>query len=383
MTKRGLARNGFLSVLICASGLWVSPADPPEALAADAATIATWTAETVEGPNDLSPFDYMGVSLAYDPGDGQPSIAYIASAKGALKFAHWTGSSWAIEVVDKQRVNWVSLGYEAPGVPNIVYRRSTDLRFAKKVASAWSFQAIDRNVGLRSSLAFDPLGRPAIAYMVGGKKTNVCKLARWSGALWSTEVVDNATCGWISVGFRGSVPAVAYNDKVSSQTGPDTLKYAEKPGSSWVKATVTTAPGYSDGGDLAIGPDPDRYPGIVYKTGGYTHPGFAYQDATGWHTEDIELCNYCGYNPQLVYHGATPWVSYISETPDEPDVFRVVNAAYRDAAGQWIVERVESDPVNLNAWFSSIAFPPGGDQPGVAHMFPSYALRFARRAVTP
>ena len=28
--------------------------------------------------------------------------------------------------------------------------------------------------------------------MVGGKKTNVCKLARWSGSLWTYEVIDNA-----------------------------------------------------------------------------------------------------------------------------------------------------------------------------------------------
>jgi len=382
MSKFGSKWNGWVLALVCACALGAVIAGPPAALAADATTTATWTAETVDGPNDLSPSDYMEVSLAYDPADGQPSIAYIASARGALKFAHWTGSSWAIEVVDSSRVNWVSLAYEAPGVPAIAYRRSTDLRFAKKVASAWSFQAIDRNTGLRSSLAYDPLGRPAIAYMVGGKKTNVCKLARWTGALWTLEVIDNATCGWISVAFRGDVPAVAYNDKVNSQVGPDTLKYAEKPGGSWVKATVVTPPGYSDGGDLAIGPDPDRYPGIVYTAGGFTHPGFAYQDATGWRTDDIELCNHCGYNPQLVYHGATPWVSYINDTPEEPGLYRVAKAAYRDAGG-WVVELVESDPVNLNAWCSSIAFPPGGDQPGVAHMFPSYALRFARRAVTP
>jgi len=279
-------------------------------------------------------------------------------------------------------VNHANLAYDAPGVPAIAFPRGTELKFAKKLASAWSFQLIDRNTVLHSSLAYDPLGRPAIAYMVGGKKTNVCKPARWSGSLWTYEVFDNATCGWISVAFRGDVPAVAYNDKVNSQVGPDTLKYAEKPGGSWVKATVVTPPGYSDGGDLAIGPDPDRYPGIVYTAGGFTHPGFAYQDATGWRTDDIELCNHCGYNPQLVYHGATPWVSYINDTPEEPGLYRVAKAAYRDAGG-WVVELVESDPVNLNAWCSSIAFPPGGDQPGVAHMFPSYALRFARRAVTP
>jgi hypothetical protein len=352
------------------------------ALAADATTTATWTAETVEGPNDLSPFDYMDVSLAYDPGDGQPSIAYVASARGALKFAHWTGSSWAIEVVDRSGVNYANLAYDAPGVPAIAYRRGTELKFAKKLASAWSFQLIDRNTGLRSSLAYDPLGRPAIAYMVGGKKTNVCKLARWSGALWTYDVVDNATCGSISLAFRGDVPVVAYDDKVNRPTAPDTLKYAEKPGSSWITEVVPTASGYSGSCDLAVGPAPDYFPGIVYGSG-VPIPTYAYKDAGGWHTEDIESCRYCGYNPELVFHGATPWVSYLSETPEEPDVYRVVNAAYRDAPGQWIVERVESDPVNLNAWQSSIAFPPSGDQPGVAHMFPSYALRFARRVATP
>jgi hypothetical protein len=352
------------------------------ALAADATTTATWTAETVEGPNDLSPFDYMDVSLAYDPGDGQPSIAYVASARGALKFAHWTGSSWAIEVVDRSGVNYANLAYDAPGVPAIAYRRGTELKFAKKLASAWSFQLIDRNTGLRSSLAYDPLGRPAIAYMVGGKKTNVCKLARWSGSLWTYEVFDNAYCACVSLAFKGDFPAVAYNDIVGGGIGINALKYAEKSGSSWVKEVVVSG-NYSTGSvcDLAIAPDGS--PAIVHSPGNIDHPVLVQKTAAGWQSEDIESCRYCGINPELVFHGATPWVSYVNDTPEEPGLYRVVKAAYRDAAGQWIVERVESDPVNLNAWHSSIAFPPSGDQPGVAHMFPSYALRFARRVATP
>ena len=219
--------------------------------------------------------------------------------------------------------------------------------------------------------------------MVGGKKTNTCKLARWSGSLWTYEVFDNAYCACVSLAFKGDFPAVAYNDIVGGGIAINTLKYAEKKlvGTSvvWVKEVVASGNG-STGSVCDLEIAPNGSPAIVHNPGGLIHPVFTQKSESAWISEDIEVCGYCGYNPEFVFHGTTPWVSYVNDTPEEPGLYRVVKAAYRDAAGQWIVERVESDPVNLNAWHSSIAFPPGGDQPGVAHMFPSYALRFARRA---
>ncbi len=77
-------------------------------------------------------------SLALDAA-GDPHIAYfryLGSGQGSLKYAHWTGSSWTLEVVDDAGYagEYCSLALDAAGSPHVSYyaRVSGDLRYARK-----------------------------------------------------------------------------------------------------------------------------------------------------------------------------------------------------------------------------------------------------------
>jgi hypothetical protein len=110
-------------------------------------------------------------SLAIDPDNGFPAIAYYSSSgPGELRYTAWDGDSW----------------------------NQTTLDTTGAIATAPLSQS-------SLSLAFDPAdGNPAIAYWnnTGGKDL---KLAWHDGSIWQTQTVD-------AVGDVGRNPSLAFND---------------------------------------------------------------------------------------------------------------------------------------------------------------------------
>jgi hypothetical protein len=168
-----------------------------------------WDIELVDGSDDIL---NRPVSLAYN--GGNPSISYCAGTKNpaeaqtVLKFAHWNGFSWDIEiVVDAPWTRSISLAYDSAGKPAIAYmdmtgrNRRTRMHFvklARRNGDSWEIENVDSipDIAFFIDLAFDA-GLPSIVYCNGAFDVH---FACYNGSSWDFEVVG-----------YGYVPSLAYN----------------------------------------------------------------------------------------------------------------------------------------------------------------------------
>lgn len=136
-------------------------------------TGGTWNLEVVD---DLTTFSNIGQhsALALDNA-GNPHISYsFDDSASQLKYAKWTGSSWAFDIVDIEGGSWSSITLDGAGTPHISYH-SGGLKYGQRVGSGWVLQAVESNTGspnsarpgfFGTSIAVDSTGSPQIAYSV-------------------------------------------------------------------------------------------------------------------------------------------------------------------------------------------------------------------------
>jgi hypothetical protein len=128
-----------------------------------------WHTETVDTVStDLA---YAGgyTSLALDE-NGYPHISYNDGTAGNLKYAHYDGTTWQVEIVDRVG-SWFwgggnSLVLDENEHPHISYYDAGSLKYAYRDASGWHIETVDseRDVGWYTSLALDGEGIPHISY---------------------------------------------------------------------------------------------------------------------------------------------------------------------------------------------------------------------------
>jgi outer membrane protein assembly factor BamB len=108
-------------------------------------------------------------------------------------------------------------------------------------AYSWTIQWVDGtadDAGLSASLAFDPNGYPAISYHTW-TPTYDLKYARWNGATWALEVVEDLPTNsdpinGTSLAFSPSgAPGVSYLHHIKGTGFNGKLWLAEKTGASW------------------------------------------------------------------------------------------------------------------------------------------------------
>jgi uncharacterized repeat protein (TIGR01451 family) len=159
-------------------------------------------------------------SLALD-GAGNPHISYhAASPSHDLKYAHWTGSDWDIQVVDNEQGSYTSLALDAAGNPHISYYGDGDLKFARWTGSDWDIQAVGGEGGRYTSLALDATDHPHISYYGDGD----LKYAHWTGSDWDIQTVDGEgdVGSWTSLALDAAgSPHISYRDNTNAD-----LKYA-------------------------------------------------------------------------------------------------------------------------------------------------------------
>jgi len=128
----------------------------------------TWNHQIIEQDVD---FEEHGAynSLQIDSYDF-PHVSYYDPGNTALKYAHWDGSEWQIEIVDNNGDvgKYTSLDLDANNFPHISYydESNRNLKYAYWDGSQWQIEIVDsyRIVGLHTSLTLDANGNPHISY---------------------------------------------------------------------------------------------------------------------------------------------------------------------------------------------------------------------------
>lgn len=319
-----------------------------------------WSTEPVDtgtgGPGGVGFYN----SFAYDPGNGQPTIAYSDNDRDDVKFARLTAAGWNREIVDagKNVGTGVDLAYDLSNRPAISYGWGA-LTLAEWNGSQWVIQTVDSKNARndKTSLVYHS-GEPWIAYKVESGRSSSLKLAHRVGNVWTTTVIDNATAGkWNSLAFDAAgSPAIAYAADPDGDGALSALRLARLVGSQWQIQQLQVAPGAGVYSDLAF--DPSGNPVVVHRPSSGTIQYF-YQTLSGWVAETVDA----GSRPALTFDPleGVPVVSYASgPTPGQLKVAR------RDG-GVWTTEVVATESVGGVTGFTSLQFAVGATAPAVSY----------------
>jgi hypothetical protein len=198
-----------------------NPGDYPHLWFASKNPNGSWTYEPVDTNDSL-----RYPSLAIDRRDLY-HISYEELGT-ELRYAHWNGTNWTIEIVDTEGVvgAWSSIKVDNSGRPHIAYYDGThgNVKYATKSNNSWNRTSIDNSPGNFFSLDLDSHERPHVSYHSAERNL---KHAYWNGSAWNIEVVDNTT----GVGTLASMRIddhddihISYSDRSDPKIGY--VKYA-------------------------------------------------------------------------------------------------------------------------------------------------------------
>ena len=209
-----------------------------------------WTRETVD-----SGFDTL-TSIAINPVDNQPMIAYSDVPGGGIKLASHAGGTWSIQAVDASFYGWAfSLVIDSTGSPRIAYANIDPfvLKYAQWTAPRWSTSVVDC-CAYAPSLKLDSSGIPHVAYLTDSG----VKYASFSGTAWTNATVDVKSFSSVSLALDSQDRAhVAY----AMQWGGD-VRYAVQNGT-WNIHVVSHNFG---GNGLAMALQSSGEAGVVFPT---------------------------------------------------------------------------------------------------------------------
>ena len=198
-----------------------------------------WSCETVDYVGDVGRYS----SIAVDPTDHYPIIAYYDASHGALKLAIASAVGWIIKTIDDPMLGstglYASLKLDSTGKPRIAYYFSNfmgadSLWYAEYVGGGtgncggnnYQCDPVDSGdrVGKYASLALDSSGHPRIAYYDGGN--NSLKYAYADGG-WLIRRILAAPSGTPSGQYaslfvdvnNGDLPHIAHYDSTNGKLG--------------------------------------------------------------------------------------------------------------------------------------------------------------------
>jgi len=271
-------------------------------------TGSAWAIEIVDSP--LGACYNAGTSIVLDSGN-LPHIAYSDYAGATVKYAGWTGSAWDIKSLGANGHN-PSLALDSHGIPRISFTGAAgNLEYARWSPSPgiWLIETVDSSGGY-TSLALDSNDVPRIGYSMGGGSAVYIKYAtRAYGGTWSTGIVDTyyAGAGYSSLSLKldsGNQPHLAYSDPEHK-----TLKYVWLVDDVWQRETVDTAPVRYNSTSLAL--DSSNRPHISYTDVGALSLHYAVRTESAWVKETVDPGEFLDSSIALD-NGGNPQISYAS-----------------------------------------------------------------------
>lgn len=319
-----------------------------------------WQVEVVDNGGE-----YGGdVSMALDD-SGRPHISYYDQHNDQVKHAHYDGAAWRVDVVESALGHWAgntSLALDLGGRPHMSYTNYDEysgngkaLRYAHYDGSSWQIEIVDKggDLGGSTSLALDSNGHPHVGYV--DSLRHELKYAHHDGVSWSTVVVD--TGGHVGAEVSLALDAedlphmafYSYTTVIHGFTDTD-LMYAHHDGSSWRVETVESEGNVGSFVSLAV--DSAGRPHIAYFD--HTHGALKYatQDGTSWRVETADDIGWVGWYASLALDSQDhPHIAYYDMNNQH------LKYAHHDGRG-WHVETV--DDSQGAGWYISLALDRAG-----------------------
>jgi len=346
---------------------------------------SNWVIEVID--NDVWWNIHGGFSLALDL-NGNPHVSYSQfpgptigfEPPSRLKYAKLTTLGWSIEIVDKGVGIYSSLAIDANNNPYISYNKIADYRkynlmFAKWTGSEWAVQVVDNlsNIG-ESSLVLDVDGNPHVSYY--DETNSALKYARWSDKGWSIEIADDAG----DVGRYTSLaldannnPHISYSDVVNYG-----VKYAKRAPLGWQIETVENIGDRISGKAFpipSIAIDADGNPHISYQYPAWPVSALKYAKRTlsGWQMETVDNVDGALHSSIALDAESTPHIIYQSDAIDS-----VLKYARLTTSG-WQIETVDGGACSNDSIAIGVK-----DTPSVVYQRSLRTLNYATRtALTP
>ena len=194
-----------------------------------------WSCETVDSAGDVGKYS----SIAVDPTDNYPIIAYYDASNGALKLAIGSGVGWIFKTIHDPLIGsagwYASLKLDSTGKTHIAYYINNfpagSLWYVKHVGGGagncggndYQCDSIDsgNQMGKYASLALDGSDRPRIAYYDGGN--NALMYAYQYGGSWTISDILPTNSGkyaslYVDVD-NGNIPHIAHYDSSNGKLG--------------------------------------------------------------------------------------------------------------------------------------------------------------------